>query len=325
MYVNYDNFVVLQGYLHIIKESLTRFGYKCEYTKDFSGVSKSDLVVFSTSVDAFKYYHMGYRNIIVWFQGLLGAESYMRNKSKLRSAVLNYMDRFALKKAQMVFFVSKYMQSYYETMSRTIFKHKAYVMPCFNETLDSSIFDKKDYSKKTFAYVGSLSVWQCFSETVGIYAEIEKKIPCTHFKVLTFDTEKAKQILEERKIKNYSVKCVPKEQVKKELEDVTYGFIIRRDTDVNRVATPTKISSYLSAGVLPIYSPCLNDFHIQVDGKKLAFALNAEGPVDGLIRFVNDGVDKDTVQKEIEELFDTYYSPENHINNIISLAKNCLE
>ena len=179
------------------------------------------------------------------------------------------------------------MQEYYEKLAHTSFSHKAYVMPCFNEVLDNDIFERKDYSKKVFTYVGSLDLWQCFNETVEIYAEIEKRIPDVFFKVLTFNTEKANAMIKEKNIKNYSVACVPKEQVKSELEDATYGFIIRHDIEVNRVATPTKISSYLSAGVLPIYSTCLKDFHAQAHGKAFAYALNPEEDIDGLIHFIN--------------------------------------
>lgn len=141
---------------------------------------------------------------------------------------------------------------------------------------------------------------------------------------MTFNTEKAKEIIKENNIKNYSVACVPKEQVKSELEDVTYGFVLRHDIEINRVATPTKISSYLSAGVLPIYSSCLKDFHAQAYGKIFAYALNPEENIDGLIHYINRDLDKEIVQREIENLFNTYYSAENHITNIVKLAKNCL-
>ena len=283
IYMNYPNVVVLNVYLDVIKEALARLNFQCEYIKDFEGVSKQDLIVFPMGKDAFKYYFKGYRNFILWQQGTTGAESYMRHSSKIRSGILNYMDCFAMKKAKMIFYVSQYMQEYYEKLAHTSFSHKAYVMPCFNEVLDNDIFERKDYSKKVFTYVGSLDLWQCFNETVDIYAEIEKRIPNAFFKVLTFNTEKAEEIIRGKNIKNYSVACVPKEQVKSELENATYGFIIRHDIEVNRVATPTKISSYLSAGVLPIYSTCLKDFHAKAHGKAFAYALNPEEDIEGLI------------------------------------------
>lgn len=316
IYMNYPNVVVLNVYLDVIKEALMKIGYECEYIKDFEYVSKDALIVFPMAKDAYKYYHKGYRNIILWQQGATGAESFMRHSSKLRRAILNYMDCFAMKKAKMIFYVSEYMLEYYERMAKKSFRKKAYVMPCFNEVLDEEVLAQKDYSRKTFTYVGSLDLWQCFDETVSIYAQIEKRIPDAFFKVLTFNTEKASQIIQQHDIKNYSVACVPKEQVKSELENATYGFMLRHDIDVNRVATPTKISSYLSAGVLPIYSTCLKDFHAHAEGKMFACALEPDGDIQGLLDYVNNGVNKEVVSREIKDLFNTYYSKEDHIRNI---------
>lgn len=325
IYINYPNIVVLNVYLDVIKEALTKLGYECEYIKSLENINKKDLIVFPMGKDAFKYYIKGYNNFILWQQGATGAESFMRHSSKIRRFILNFMDCFAMKKAKMIFYVSQYMQQYYEKMAHTSFNKKAYIMPCYNETLDTAVFSKKDYSKKTFAYVGSLDLWQCFNETVEIFTEIEKQIPEAHFKVLTFNTEKAEEILKSKAVKNYTVACVPKEEVKKELEDVSYGFIIRKDIDVNRVATPTKISSYLSAGVLPIYSSCLKGFHAYADGKSFAFALNPGENTDKLVNYLNKDIEKNVISQEIESLFNTYYSTENHVNNICTLAKECLK
>lgn len=325
IYINYANIVVLKVYLDVIKEALCKLGYNCEYIKSFDNVPKKALIVFPMGKDAFKYYFKGYRNFILWQQGATGAESFMRHQSKIRKFILDYMDCFAMKKAKTVFYVSHYMQNYYEKKARRSFEKKAYVMPCFNEVLDEKVFEKKDYSKKIFTYAGSLDLWQCFNETADVYAEIEKHNPDAFFKVLTFNVEKAKQILAEKNIKNYSVACVPKEQVKKELEEATYGFILRHDIDVNRVATPTKISSYLSAGVLPIYSSCLTDFHLQAADKSFAFALNLGEDLIKLINHINEKIDKNTIQKEIRNLFETYYSTENHVKNIVLIFKDTLK
>ena len=324
IYVNYDNIVVLNVYLKIIKGGLERAGYKCSYIKNLKGVAKKDFVVFSTAKDAFIYYLRGYRNLLLWQQGLQGEESYMRNHSSARKAILNYMDRFTVKKAKVVFFVSECMKQYYEALVHKDLSNKCYIMPCFNERFDEKILIQKDYSKKIFAYVGSLSVWQCFNETVELYLKIEESIKGAFFKVLTFDVEQAEKILQEKKVKNYIVKRVPQEQVKAELEDVVFGFMLRQNVIVNRVATPTKISSYLSAGVFPIYSPCLIDFHKQASGKNFAFPVNSDDGIQPLLDFINKDKNKDIIDKEIKELFATYYSETDHEERISALCKRCL-
>ena len=323
IYDNYANIVVLSFYLDIIKNALSLQGYTCEYAKTLEGVDKSDLIVFPMAKDACRYYAKGYRNFILWQQGATGAESYMRHQSNLRKGVLDFLDCFAMKKAKMIFFVSEYMKTYYEEMAHADFSEKAYVMPCFNEELDARIFEEKDYTKKTFAYVGSLSPWQCFEETADVYAQIEQRIPDAFLKVLTFDVDKAKQILAGKGVRNYSVACVPKERVREELKDVTYGFLLRRDDIVNRVATPTKISSYLAAGVIPIYSTCLTDFARVAEGKSFDFPV-AEGKEE-LYRRLNESICADALQKDIEEVFCTYYSGVMHVQRITEQATKCLK
>lgn len=319
IYTNYSNLVVLQSYLDVVKDSLEMVGFHCEYTKNLKGVEKTELIVFPMGIDAFKYYFKGYHNFILWQQGATADESFMRNHSKLRYWILNKMDLFAMKKAKAILYVSQYMKEYYEKLGNCSFGNKSYLMPCFNEEYDRTIFDSKDYSKKVFTYVGSLDLWQCFEQTVDIYKKIEDKLKNCFFKVLTFDEEKGKRILQEKGVKNYSVKRVPKEEVKKELLEANYGFIIREDSIVNRVATPTKFSSYLSSGVIPIFSKCLTDFTQESLKMKYALALDDEIDVTSLLRFVNQEVNKEEVSAEYERLFSEYYSPEHHTKQLTLL------
>jgi len=319
IYVNYNNIIVLQTYLEIIGEAIRNLGYEVSFVKDLSGVNKEDLIVFPMGIDAFKFFLKGYHNFILWQQGATADESFMRNHSKIRYWLLNKMDLFAMKKAKAILYVSQYMKEYYEKLGNCSFGNKSYLMPCFNEEYDRTIFDSKDYSKKVFTYVGSLDLWQCFEQTVDIYKKIEDKLKNCFFKVLTFDEEKGKRILQEKGVKNYSVKRVPKEEVKKELLEANYGFIIREDSIVNRVATPTKFSSYLSSGVIPIFSKCLTDFTQESLKMKYALALDDEIDVTSLLRFVNQEVNKEEVSAEYERLFSEYYSPEHHTKQLTLL------
>jgi hypothetical protein len=319
IYINYNNIVVLQSYLDVVKDSLERVGIHCEYTRNLDGVGKKDIIVFPMGIDAFKYYFKGYHNLILWQQGTTADESFMRNHSKLRYWILNKMDLFAMKKAKAILYVSQYMRDYYEKLGKCSFTNKSYLMPCFNEVYDRVVFDSKDYTKKVFTYVGSLDLWQCFEQTVDIYKRIEDKLQDCYFKVLTFDEEKGKRILEEKGVKNFSVKRVPKEEVKKELLEANYGFIIREDSIVNRVATPTKFSSYLSSGVIPIFSKCLTDFTQESSKMKYALPLDEDINVTSLLDFVKQEVKKEEISKEYERLFSEYYSPEHHTKQLTLL------
>lgn len=316
IYINYPNIVVLKDYLTVVKCALEDIGYNVDFINSFEGVSKEDLIVHPMGKDAFKYYLKGYHNYILWQQGATADESFMRNHSKLRYWILNKIDTFAMKKARLILFVSEYMRMHYEKLSGQSFSDKSYTMPCFNEEYDESVYKHKDYSKKVFTYVGSLDLWQCFDKTATLYKQIEERVPNTLFKVLTFSVDEAKRILKEKGVKNYVVACVPKEKVKKELLGTTYGFILREDNMVNRVATPTKFSSYLAAGVIPIFSDCLRDFYNASNGCRYVMSVPQEYDVQKIIEFVEKEIEKNEVKDEFHFLLNGHYSPVTHINNI---------
>ena len=321
LYVNYRNIIVLKTYLDVIKSALEGIGYDCYYSKDLSRVGKRDLVVFPMGIDAFRFFIKGYHNFILWQQGVTADESYMRNHSRLRYWMLNAIDLFAMKNARVILYVSDYMRQHYEKIGHCSFSEYSYVMPCFNESFDKRVFVQKDYSKKTFSYVGSLDLWQCFDRIVDLYKKIEEKLPNSFLKVLTFDVESGRKVLLEKGVKHFSIMRVPKEQVKNELLSVNYGFIIREDCIVNRVATPTKISSYLSSGVIPIFSRCLSDFARR--SLHMKYALPVDDAVDEseLLSFINQDVLIDEISAEYERVFSDYYSPNYHIEKLMMLFK----
>ncbi len=323
LYVNYKNIVVLKDYMDVIKAALEDNGYVTQYVESLKDVDKRSIIVFPMGTDAFKYYLKGYKRIILWQQGVTAEESFLRNHSKLRLKILNAIDCFVMKRALLVLYVSETLRKYYEEKAGCSFAKKSYLMPCFNEQFDASVFEKKDYSKKSFTYVGSLDLWQCFDKTVSIYAEIEKHFPEAQLKVLTFQTDKAKTILGNAGVKNYTVKCVPKEQVKKELDESVYGFVIRDDIVVNRVATPTKFSSYLASGVLPIYSECLEDYYKNTKNLQTGYCLS-DDKIDELLSYVECSKDVSAIKSDIKCLFDNYYSAPKHQCLLAKMLENIL-
>lgn len=325
IFIDNRNTDVQKTYLNVISESLQLIGFHCEYVYSLEEKSKDSLIVFSVGVEAFKYYIKGYHNIILWIQGVAADESFLRHHSKLRYKILNFIDCFMIKKSIFVFFVSHYMKKHYEELTEFSFDNKAYIMPCYNEEYDSEIFKQKNYNKKTFTYVGSLDLWQCFDSIVDIYKQIEFKFPNALFKVLTFQVEEARKILSDKKIKNYIVKYVPSDEVKKELLEVNYGFVIRRDSIINRVATPTKISSYLAAGVLPIYSKCLIDFAKISNGYNCVLGIQNTSEIESIIEFIKQPINEEIIKKEIKDIFNAYYNSHNHIMAISCKLKRCLD
>lgn len=102
---------------------------------------------------------------------------------------------------------------------------------------------------------------------------------------------------------------------------MVYGFILRKDSIVNRVATPTKLSSYMSVGVIPIFSVVLDDFYRVSEKLKYIIPVQKRMDWEAFFERINDRIDKDQLLDEYLELFKSYYGTKEHISNIL----NCFE
>lgn len=317
IYINYSNIVVLETYLKVVSKALARMGFSVEETKTMVGVPKASLIVFPMGVDAFKYFLKGYKSFILWQQGVTGEESFLRHRSKLRRFILNWIDLFCMRRAKLVLFVSEQLLRYYQKkMKDNGILKKSVIMPCFNESSISVNIEQKDYSRLNFCYVGSLAPWQCFEDVARVYKRIEEFNPEASLKVLTFDCEKAKSVLKKHGVKNYNVKCVPKEDVVPELCDQSYGFIIRKKIVVNEVSTPTKFSSYLSAGVLPIYSDCMLGMHSVLARYSFSCPIDLDD-LSSVLSYIQRPKDSFEISEQIALFYKTFYDENIYIKQIV--------
>ena len=325
-----NNGIVTDTYLEIIGEALSYEFGNVRYTYDINEVlkeEKNEIIVVARTVDAFKLLIKGYSNVIMWFQGVEPEESFMAHNSMLRFHVLSFMEKYILKKSLYSFFVSAEMHDHYEKKyNLKLNPDKYYCMPCMNTQIHLDAFESKDkYNNNVFAYIGSLAIWQRFEETARIYKLIEDAgIVNCEFRVFTAQKEEAKEIIIKNRIRNYSIDFVKNEEIPMALKDVKYGFIIREDTTVNRVATPTKISTYLSCGLIPIYSECLKDFAELASHMKFAIKYD-DRIVDKIQRLSSIEIDKNEILKEFKQLFDSHYSRRYHVNQIVKKIHRFLE
>ena len=306
-----SNSAVTDYYLDVIAKMCAK---DCEiYSKEhpLSECGKDDVIIVPTAIDFYKVYKKGFRKIVYWMQGIDGEESYLKHHSRIRKFILDRFSKFAMKKASAVFFVSDEMKRYEEKKFKIYISKKSFIMPCFNVSKDEGLlFDKEKYNKNVFTYVGSLSEWQCFEKTVEIFKQIEEIYSDAEFKVFTFSKKEAEEILQKKNVKRYSVDCVPPEKMTEALSEVKFGFVIREDIAVNRVATPTKLSSYLSAGVIPIFSDCLKDFYEKTADLTYVLPVGEDFKLPKkLDEFIRKGVEYEKICAEYKGVFDTYYNP----------------
>lgn len=310
------NAEVTNYYLDVIARLLEECGVvRIQENISLDQCDKNCILISPSSVDFVRLYLKGFRKQIYWMQGIDAEESFMKNGSKLRRFVLDILTKFSMKKAFSIFYVSDEMKRYEEQKYHIDTDRKSFIMPCFNVSQTGGIATPKGkYEKNIFAYVGSLSKWQCFEETLAFYKQIEDMDNTAELRIYTFEKEKAREVANALKIKRCSVDSVAPDKMTEVLADVKFGFVLREDDPVNRVATPTKLSSYLSAGVIPIFSVYLKDFFERTKQCKYVVPVCGFEPTDKLKALMTKSIDTDKLVLEYIELFKTYYNPDFYIN-----------
>lgn len=321
-YIKEDKSTVQDYYVWIIKEAFRLLGYDdiVDIEKsNIKSISKESIIIAISHYCAFELYLNGFRNIVYWVQGSSPDESFMRNHSYIRKTIISFIEHFALKHSKCVFMVSNSLIEHFKKKYNKDYSYKTYIMPCFNETINESLFytDEK-YKNNVFCYVGGLSVWQNFPETVDIFKQVQAKQPNAVLKVYTPDQEKAKAIIDEKGINNYSIGFVKSSELSDELASCKFGFIVRSESPVNRVATPTKLSNYMSAGVIPVVSNTVGFFDEVLRDKKYSVLLNGDTKkdIDAILDICKKTIDPKDVFSEYKEFFDKYYNPELHTKQI---------
>lgn len=124
---------------------------------------------------------------------------------------------------------------------------------------------------------------------------------------------KLRRIVERKSINNCTVLSVAPEMMTEALADVKFGFVLREEDPVNCVATPTKLSSYLSAGVIPIFSKYLKDFYNRTNSFEYVVPVSDFNPSEKLQKLLVEEIDTKKLISEYRELFNTYYNPQYYI------------
>lgn len=328
VYNPYENQTVTADYVSVIEKCLNLNGVETEYINalEKKAENKNKGIVVVVVTDAIRARRAGYGKVVLWVQGAAAAESYMRRKSRLRYIVLSVIEFLGLRCSDLILFVSQTMKEYYEKRFR-IKLDNSYIMPCFNNEIEEKYFRTPGkYESNVFIYAGSLAPWQCFEPTVKLYKQIEDKVPDASFRVLVRDHETAKGILDKYGVKNYSLGFVPQSEIGGEMAKAKFGFCLREDSIVNRVATPTKLSTYIAHGVMPVYSSYLVDFGRLASGCGYCYCVDLDSPegAEKLIKACGAEIGAENVLKEYSEIFGNYFSKAYHEELLAQSMKNLL-
>lgn len=280
---------------------------------------KNDIYVATSVIDVIKLHFFNRQKIFFWVQGIIPEESFMRNDSLIRKYILSLFEKIALNKSLVCSFVSKTMEDHFKTKYGLKPKCKPYIFPCFNtEIYKGAFFNPVKYKNNCFVYAGGLAKWQCFEETLRVYKYFEDlNMPDTKILILTKDTKIAKEKVLEIGIKNYIIDYVNKDDLPFVLSEAKFGFVLRENHVVNQVSTPTKISTYLSCGVIPIYGSSILSFENLA--KQMKFAIKWDGQIENYLN-VEEKMKYQFKAAEVYEeylnIFETSFSSTLHIQNL---------
>lgn len=230
---------------------------------------------------------------------------------------LKYIEATSAKHASKVICVSQFFKKYL-MKTYNIKNQKLYVVPCninvdhidFNINIREKIRqEQKIEGKNVFIYNGSFTSYQCIEEMVEFFKKIRLVnknsffiflITSNHNKVLALFKKK------EIPLESFVIKSVPHKEVKNYQMASDYGIIIRNDSLVNKVASPTKLFEYLSTGLKIVGTNNIGDIN-EIPTEKFLF------DYDSLF-------DKDSI---FENVIDKFYVTNRYAN--FSKAREFLE
>lgn len=325
IYNPYDNQIVTTHYVDIITQGIMKAGFNIQAidTISCSKDNKSRGIVVISPFDVIRARLAGYRYVLFWSQGLAAEESYMRNGSHIRFQLIKAASKYALKRADITFLVSDAMREFYRK-EYGVMLGKTVVMPCFNEEVGNMLpLDQR--CGNVFLYAGGLAPWQCFEETVDLYRAVEEQVEDASFLVLVKDRERAERILKAAGVVHYEIDYVSHEQLQRRIQGVSYGFCLREDNPVNNVATPTKLSTYVANGIVPICSKALIDF-CSVSKHSRAVIQVSSVPVssddrDRIVSYCKSPLDREEICRDFLACFGRYYSTETYVGEIAEQVK----
>lgn len=287
-------------------EEFTNTNFKYDTDDYFFTIRTRDFVKIFLKTFSFKIIH--------WYQGIGPEEYLLINNGSLKAKFISFLftiiEFFVFRIAFLNFYVSESMREFLEKKYKKRKKNYG-IVPCYNKELNEIYFSEQVKIKNSFVYAGSLFGWQCYEQTIKLYSEIENKIEDSSLTILTKDLVEAEQMVKKYKLKDCKIYYVTLNDLDKELSKFQFGFLLRENININNVSTPTKMNSYLSSGIIPIYSDVIHAFKSNIDLGEFNMSLDKLENFDFLIQKIIDiEIDYEKFYEVCKIIFDKYYNDE---------------
>lgn len=317
---------VTQYYVGIIDEAIRKAGYETVKVAKLKDVPKHANVVTIRDKDtSYVVWFRSPKRVITWFQGICPEEMdviYDGKWDKLPRRWIHVLfEKVALKKSTLNLFVSEAMLKHYQ--EKYGYSRENYmIMPCFGNEIDLTCFNDKRYEQPKFLYSGSVAAWQCIDKMLVLFKKIQGRIQSASLSILTPNREEAIELLKKYDVQA-NVDFVQPDKLQEYIRGFKYGFIVRDDISMNNVATPTKMSNYMGAGIIPVYSDVVHDYRTRITAKNpYVIAFNDDDECIRRIELMEQSaVDVNQVLIEYQKTFNDYWNREKYVEMLVERVK----
>ena len=211
--------------------------------------------------------------------------------------------KISLNKVTLPIFVSEAMMRHYTTAYNCTFGHNYFIMPCFNMDIMSECFTVSRYEKPPFSICRQPRRMGRHQRIDGYFCRINSIIPSSELAIFTNYPKEAGKLLEYYHINGEVDSLTPKE-LQKRMTEFKYGLMVRNPSIINDVATPTKINSYMSSGLIPIYSDVVSDYRTKI-AKENPYVISfksKEECIREIMRFESTQIIPEDIKRHIQIL-----------------------
>lgn len=315
-------------YMDIIARAFRVAGYEDKgLTNSLRDITNSDTIITINCAFGIKACLFRRRNTLVhWFQGIEAEERQFLHggvKGRLQYLLWSTLERVILHVAKLCIFVSAEMVEHY--------KHKhgkqpsSFIMPCYNAAFEQTLHSSgQKFQAVNLVYAGSMHPWQRVKDVIAIYREIRILSPDARLTLLTRENDTAQRLCAEQNMLDVDIRSVPAERIAAELSQFSCGFILRDEMHINRVSTPTKLSSYLAAGVMPVVTTATPALGRIVEGTDYKLVLdpniNSKEAARKILELHKFATDSKAVLQDYQTIFETHYNDREYEKKMTVIA-----
>lgn len=241
------------------------------------------------------------------YRGLISEESFLRNKSEIRRRVLKLLEDRIYFLADSISTVSNNFKKY--IIENSGVEKDVVVTPCCTTTANLKAYEKSGIVK--FIYVGGLSVWQNFDKIILLYKNISKKLANTTLTIITKDVARAREICNHKGVEA-EIFSIDNSQINSVLQDYDFGFLLRDNILLNKVASPVKFLEYTSSGVIPIISNGIGDYSDLVKENSIGISIDENITIECIVEQIrslknDDGIYERLYKFSIQYTWEKFY------------------